>query len=160
MKTTMEFPARSAVTSEAKWSWEEVKALLDKEHTRRAEYVTRLLMELRERFGDEVMGIARRTIYQIGHEKGKVRGALVVQQGGKKDLESLANLVAHKTSRLYGTTPEIRAEELVVRELYCPLPPKWKEMGFSDSELVELTGCRSLAERGCCEMIVKKKKQQ
>lgn len=180
-KAKMEFPTQSDAITDDVFTWPEVKALLDKEHTRRAEYVTRILMALRERFGDEVIEIARKTIYQIGYEKGQARAALVTQQGDDKDLTSLANLVAHKISRLYyGTTTRVNGDELTVRETYCPLPRKWQEMGLPDHQVVELcllfdqvdrgmvegynsdfvaelSGCKSVAEAGFCQMTVRKR---
>ncbi len=183
-KSQMLFPTQSDAATDALFTWAEVKALLDKEHTRRAEYVTRILMALRERFGDEVLVVARQTIYRLGYEKGQARAAQTTRQGGEKDLASLANLIAHKISRLYyGTTTRVEGDALTVRETFCPLPKKWQEMGFSDDEVVQLcllfdqvdcgmvegydpslaaevTGCRSLAELGYCQMVVKKKSEK
>ncbi len=180
-KAEMEFPAQSDATTDALFTWPEVKTLLDKEHTRRAEYVTRILMALRERFGEEVMDIARKTIYQMGYEKGRARAAHVTQQGDGRDLVSLANLVAHRISRLYyGTTARVSGEELTMRETYCPLPRKWQEMGLPDDQVIELcllfdqvdrgmvegynsdfvtelSGCEKLSEVGFCQMTVRKK---
>jgi hypothetical protein len=180
--STLEFPTDSGKTTGELFTWQEVKALLDKETMRRAEYVSRLLLALKEHFGDEVMHIARQVIYDMGYEKGQLRARMVAEQGEEKSLESLADLVAHKIARLYyGTTPLLSEDQLVIRETYCALPLKWKDMGMPDDQLVEfcllfdqidrgmvegynpdfaaeLTGCRSLAERGYCQMVVRKRR--
>jgi hypothetical protein len=181
IKATLKFPVRSQVSTEETFSWDAVRAMLDKEYMRRAEYIARIVMAMRKEYGEGVYDVVKQVIYQIGYEKGKARAALAESQGQARDLESLANLIAHKTARLYlGTTPEVREGHMVVRETYCPLPIRWREMGLTDDELVafcmmfdqvdrgmiegyndtyevELSGCRGLAEKGYCQMIVSKK---
>jgi hypothetical protein len=174
----MEFPARSRKTTDQTFSWDEVRVLLDKEFMRRGEYIARILMALRERFGDEVYGIAEKVIYEIGFEKGTKRASDVITKGQERDLASLSELIAHRLSRLYfGTTAELADDTLIIREEYCPLPHKWKEMGLADIQIAELcsifdqvdkgmvegynnrfgaelSGCKTLAEEGYCQMTV------
>ena len=181
--STMEFPTKSGGSTDETFDWNFVKTLLDKEFHRRAEYVTKIVMAFKERYGDEAFDLARQTIYNIGYEKGQKRAKIAEENGETISLENLAGQVAHKVSRLYfGTDPKVEGEKLVVRESYCPLPLKWKEMGFNDKEIVELclmfdqvdkgmaegynaewtadlTGCRTLAEKGYCQMVVRKKSQ-
>lgn len=181
VKSTMEFPEKSQRTTDEKFTWDEVKALLDKEFMRRGEYVARILTALKEKFGDEVFDIAKKVIYDIGYKKGKARAEKVKANNEEPTLEKLSKLIDHKISHLYfGTTPELIEGKLTIREYYCPLPRKWKEMGFSDEEIVnfclifdqvdrgmaegynenfkaELSGCKSLSEKGCCQTIISKK---
>ena len=182
IKAKMEFPEKSKRTTEETFTWDEVKALLDKEFMRRAEYIAKIVTALKEKFGDKVIDETKKVIYNIGYEKGKARAAIVKAKGEEPTLENLAELIAHKTSKLYfGTTPELTENKLVIREDYCPLPRKWKEMGFTDKEIIEfclmfdqvdkgmvegyndsfkaeLSGCKTLAEKGYCQMVVEKKK--
>ncbi len=180
-KSTFDFPPKSNSVVNDTFTWDEVKGFLDKEYMRRAEYIADIILAMKERYGDEVYEIVKQVIYQIGFEKGQLRAQVVKEKGQDNDLQSLAELVAHRLSRMYyGTTPEVSENKLVVRETYCPLPIKWKEMGMSDEEIVrfclmfdqvdkgmvegynekfvaELTGCRGLSERGFCQMIVRLK---
>ncbi len=177
----LQFPRESGKTTEAVFTWDEVKAIMDKEIMRRAEYVTNIVQAMRERYGEEALEVAANAIYQIGYRKGKTRSQLVREQGKETDLESLSELVAHKMARLYlGTTAEIHLGELTVRETYCPLPVYWKSIGMSDTETVrfckifdqvdkgmaegyngeltaDLGGAEQLATLGYCQMIVRKK---
>lgn len=177
-QSTMDFPSKSKATTCQTFSWDEVKARLDKEFMRRGEYLARILVALRERFGDEVFEVTKSVIYRIGYEKGSYRADLVKQADKENDLENLAELISHKISRLYfGTTPELSERKLIIREEYCPLPVKWKKMGYSDDQIVEfcalfdqvdkgmvegynenftaeLSGCTTLAEDGLCQMSV------
>ena len=116
----------------------EVKVLLDKEFYRRAEYVTKILMAMKERYGEEAFNIAKQAIYDIGFEKGQHRAQVARENNEEISLENLSSQVTHKISRFYfGTTSDFQGDQIVIRETYCPLPRKWKEMGFSDDEIVE-----------------------
>ncbi len=177
----LHFPRQSGRTTEDVFTWDEVKAIMDKEIMRRAEYVTSVVEAMRQRFGEEAVDVAASAIYQIGYRKGKARSQLVQEQGKEPDLASLSELVAHKMARLYlGTTAEIRLGELTVRETYCPLPVYWKSIGMSDAEAVrfckifdqvdkgmvegynsdltaDLGGAEELATMGYCQMVVRRK---
>jgi len=184
IKSTMHFPERSHQTTDKLFTWDEVRALLDKETMRRAEYIARILEALRVEIGDQVLSIAKQVIYKIGYEKGAKRADLVADQGQMNDLNSLAKLVSHDIAQLYlGNEVEVVEDSMVVRETYCPLPRKWKEMGFTDNQIVDycllfdqvdkgmvegynpnfeamLTGCRSLAAMGFCQMVVQSKEKE
>ncbi len=175
------FPAQSDRSTDDVFTWDEVKAIMDKEIMRRAEYVTRVVEAMRERFGDEALEVAAQAIYQIGFRKGQARSELVQAEGKRNDLSSLSELVAHKMARLYlGTTAEMRLGALTVRETYCPLPVYWKSIGMSDTEAVryckifdqvdkgmvegynrrftaDLGGAEELATLGYCQMIVRER---
>lgn len=177
----LEFPRKSHRSTDEVFTWDEVKAIMDKEIMRRAEYVTSVVEAMRQRFGDEALDVAARAIYEIGFRKGRARSELVRQQGKANDLESLSELVAHKMARLYlGTTAEIRLGELTVRETYCPLPVYWKSIGLSDAETVrycrvfdqvdkgmvegyngalaaDLGGADELARLGYCQMVIRER---
>jgi hypothetical protein len=180
----LHFPERSHVTSDETFTWEEVRAIMDKEIKRRGEYVTAVVQAMRERFGDEALEIASRAIYQIGFEKGKARSELMRQEGRANDLQSLAELVAHRTAKLYlGTKVAVEPERMTSTETYCPLPAYWKSIGFTDIEVrrfcwmfdqvdqgmvegynpdytADLGGAEQLAEHGYCQMIVRKKQAE
>jgi L-2-amino-thiazoline-4-carboxylic acid hydrolase len=177
----LQFPARSHRSTDQVFTWDEVKAIMDKEITRRAEYVTTIILAMKERFGDEAYQVAAQAIYNIGYRKGQARAALVQEQGKANDLESLSELIAHKMSRLYlGTTTEVQPGELTVCETYCPLPVYWKSAGLPDAENVrfckifdqvdkgmvegynpsfaaELGGAEELATKGYCHMVVRQR---
>jgi hypothetical protein len=179
--SSLEFPSQSHRSTDQSFTWDEVKAIMDKEIKRRAEYVTSVIMAMRERFGEEALDIAAEAIYQIGYKKGKARSELVLEQGEDNDLESLSSLIAHKMSTLYlGTTTEVVGDELTVKETYCPLPVYWKSLGLADEEIVrfckifdqvdkgmvegynsdfttDLSGAEELALQGYCQMVVRKK---
>ncbi len=115
--SNLEFPQQSHQTSDQTFTWDEVKAMMDKEIMRRAEYVTSVVQAMKERFGDEALTVAAEAIYQIGYRKGKTRSELVREQGKENSLESLSPLIAHKMAQLYlGTTVEMNLGELTVRE--------------------------------------------
>ena len=178
---SLEFPLQSHCSSDETFTWDEVKAIMDKEIKRRAEYVTSVIMAMRSRYGEEALEIAAEAIYQIGYQKGKARSETVLEQGEKNDLESLSELIAHKMSRLYlGTTTEIQQDRLMVKETYCPLPVYWKSIGMPDEDVVrfckifdqvdkgmvegynsdfttDLSGAEELALQGFCQMVVRKK---
>lgn len=180
-QSKLEFPTRSHRTTDRRFTWEEVREMLDKQIMRRAEYVTAVVLAMKEHFGDAALDVAAEAIYQIGYKKGKARSALVRENGEEPDLESLSELIAHETSRLYlGTTTDVERDQLRVRETYCPLPVYWKSMGLPDSEIVrfckifdqvdkgmvegynsdfttELGGAEQLAEQGYCQMVVRRK---
>jgi hypothetical protein len=180
----MRFPERSHVTSDETFTWEEVRAIMDKEIKRRGEYVTAIVQAMRERYGDEVLGIAGRAIYQIGYEKGKARSELMRQRGQSNDLHSLSELVAHRTAKLYlGTTVAVEADRMTSTETYCPMPAYWKSIGFADEDVrrfcwmfdqvdrgmvegynpeytADLGGAEQLAQHGYCQMIVRQKKAE
>lgn len=177
----LEFPSQSHRSTDQTFTWDEVKAIMDKEIKRRAEYVTSVIMAMRERYGEDALDIAAEAIYQIGYEKGKARSELVLEQGEENDLESLSTLIAHKMSTLYlGTTTVVDGDELRVKETYCPLPVYWKSMGMADEEIVrfckifdqvdkgmvegynddfttDLSGAGELALQGYCQMVVREK---
>lgn len=177
----LQFPRQSGRKTDDVFTWDEVKAIMDKEIMRRAEYVTNVVQAMRERFGEEALQVAADAIYQIGFRKGKARSQLVQEQGKETDLESLSELVAHKMARLYlGTSAEIHLGKLTVRETYCPLPVYWKSIGMSNGEAVrfckifdqvdkgmvegynddftaDLGGAEELATLGYCQMVVRKK---
>ena len=75
------FPSKSDRSTDDVFTWDEVKAIMDKEIMRRAEYVTRVVEAMRERFGDEALEVAAQAIYGIGYSKGKARSELVRSQG-------------------------------------------------------------------------------
>jgi hypothetical protein len=174
-----QFPDRSHRSTDETFTWDEVKAIMDKEIKRRAEYVTQIILAMRDRFGDEAYDVAAKAIYQIGYRKGQTRQELVKAQGQANDLESLSGLVAHRMAQLYlGTTAELKPGELRVCETYCPLPVYWKSMGLPDSENLrfcrifdqvdkgmvegynssfeaELGGAEQLATQGFCHMTVR-----
>jgi hypothetical protein len=178
------FPTQSQRSTDDVFTWAEVKAIMDKEIMRRAEYVTRVVEAMRERFGDEALEVAAQAIYQIGYRKGQARSEMVQAEGKRNDLSSLSELVAHKMARLYlGTTAEMKLGSLTVRETYCPLPVYWKSMGMSDSETVryckifdqvdkgmvegynrsltaDLGGAEELARLGYCQMVVRERSPQ
>ena len=180
--SNLEFPQQSHQTSDQTFTWDEVKAMMDKEIMRRAEYVTSVVQAMKERFGDEALTVAAEAIYQIGYRKGKTRSELVREQGKENSLESLSPLIAHKMAQLYlGTTVEMKLGELTVRETYCPLPVYWRSAGMSDAEnlrfcqifdqvdkgmvegynsnlTAELGGAEELATRGYCHMVVRHRK--
>ena len=115
------FPQKSHRTSDQTFTWEEVKAIMDKEIKRRAEYVTTVILAMQEKFGDEALDVAAQAIYQIGYKKGKARSEIVAEQGQETDLESLSELIAHKMSRLYlGTSTSIEAGQLKVKGNLLP----------------------------------------
>jgi hypothetical protein len=183
-KSTYNFPEQSHQTTEKLFTWDEVRSLLDKETMRRAEYIARILEALREEYGDRVLSIARQAIYNIGYEKGAKRAELVADQGEANDLYSLAKLVSHDMAQLYlGNEVEVVEDRMVVRETYCPLPRKWKQIGFTDDQIVGycllfdqvdkgmvegynpkyeamLTGCKDLALLGYCQMVVQAKDKE
>jgi len=177
----MSFPSSSKATTDETFTWDEVKKLQDKEFMRRAEYMARFIKALQKRYGDEVKDIAKQVIYDIGAEKGRARAEI------SKDasLESLVDLIAHKFSKLYFGTriAEMDQNHAVLREDYCPLPVKWKDMGLSDGEIVELcdifcsvdrgmvhgynpkfditiTGCQGLKKDGYCQFTISKKSKR
>lgn len=178
------FPVQSHRSTDDIFTWGEVKAIMDKEIMRRAEYVTRVVEAMRERFGEEALEVAAQAIYQIGFRKGQARSIQVQDQGKQNDLESLSEMVAHKMARLYlGTTADMKLGELTVRETYCPLPVYWKSMGMSDTETVryckifdqvdkgmvegynpsltaDLGGAEELARLGYCQMVVRERSPQ
>jgi hypothetical protein len=178
------FPVQSHRSTDDVFTWGEVKAIMDKEIMRRAEYVTRVVEAMRERFGEEALEVAAQAIYQIGFRKGQARSIQVQDQGKQNDLESLSEMVAHKMARLYlGTTADMKLGELTVRETYCPLPVYWKSMGMSDTETVryckifdqvdkgmvegynpsltaDLGGAEELARLGYCQMVVRERSPQ
>lgn len=182
--SALEFPQKSHRSTEEVFSWDEVKAIMDKEIMRRAEYVTSVVQAMRDRFGEEALEVAAEAIYQIGYKKGQARSEIIQQQGEPNDLESLSELIAHKMSRLYlGTVTEIDLGELKVRETYCPLPVYWQSSGMPDDEVVrfcrifdqvdrgmvegynpkfttDLGGAGELATVGFCQMVVRKKDAQ
>ncbi len=175
----MQIPDKSTSTTDKLFTWDEVRQLLDKESMRRAEYISRILEALREKYGDEVIDIAARVIYDLGHEKGVLRARLMQEKGQPNDLPNLANLISHEIARLYlGNTVDVSEDELVVRENYCPLIKKWNDMGLPDDKIVaycalfdqvdkgmvegynpdfvaDLTGCLGLANKGYCGMVVR-----
>jgi hypothetical protein len=177
----MEFPEKSRSTTDKLFTWEEVRKLLDKETMRRAEYIARILIKLSEFYGGDVFTVAAHVIYQIGFEKGRARARFVEAEGSENNLENLAKLVSHETAKLYlGNEVEVKPDQLLVREDYCPLPRKWKEMGLPEDQIVSfcflfdqvdkgmvegynrefeahLSGCRDLAETGHCQMLVKRR---
>ena len=180
-KQLLEFPTESHQSTEETFTWDDVKEIMDKQIKRRAEYVTSVILAMRERFGEEALDVAAQAIYQIGYKKGVDRSELVLAQGEENDLESLSSLIAHKMSRLYlGTTTEVSGNELRVKETYCPLPVYWKSMGMADDEIVrfckifdqvdkgmiegyngdfttDLSGAEELAIQGYCQMVVRQK---
>jgi hypothetical protein len=177
----MEFPAHSHRSTDKLFTWEEVRALLDKESMRRAEYLARIVEALREQYGHQVLEVAGQVIYDLGYEKGQARARLVQQAGGETDLASLAKLVSHEMAQLYlGNSAEVTEDDMLVRETYCPLPRKWRDIGLDDETIVqychlfdqvdkgmiegynpefvaELSGCTALAAKGFCQMVVRKK---
>jgi hypothetical protein len=182
--TGMHFPERSHVNSDETFTWEEVRAIMDKEIKRRGEYVTAIVQAMRDRFGDGVLDIAGQAIYQIGYQKGKARSEMARGQGQQNDLQSLSELVAHRTAKLYlGTRVEVEAERMTSTETYCPMPAYWKSIGFTDTEVrrfcwmfdqvdrgmvegynpeftADLGGAEQLAQHGYCQMIVRKKQAE
>jgi hypothetical protein len=178
----LQFPRQSRQSSDQTFTWDEVKAIMDKEIMRRAEYVTSVVRAMKERFGEEALTVAAEAIYKIGYQKGRTRAQLVHEQGKDNSLESLSPLIAHKMAQLYlGTTVEMKLGELTVRETYCPLPVYWKSAGMSDAEnlrfcrifdqvdkgmvegynsnlTAELGGAEELATQGYCHMVVRHKK--
>jgi hypothetical protein len=183
-QSTLTFPERSHRSTDKVFTWDEVRALLDKETMRRAEYIAHILEALREEYGDRVLSIAKQAIYNIGYDKGAKRAELVASQGQANDLNNLAKLVSHDMAQLYlGNEVEVVENRMVVRETYCPLPRMWKEMGFPDEQIVGycllfdqvdkgmvegynpkyeamLTGCRDLALMGFCQMVVQAKDKE
>lgn len=179
--STLTFPENSQKTTDKQFTWEEVRALLDKESMRRAEYIATILEALKEKYGEEVMTIAAKAIYNIGYEKGKMRAELVKESKKENDLPSLAKLVSHEMAQLYlGNSVEVGEDQMTVRETYCPLPRRWKEMMLDDEEIIgycrlfdqvdrgmaegynpefvaELSGCWKLAETGFCQMVIRRK---
>ena len=177
----MEFPTQSHTSSDETFTWEEVRAIMDKEIKRRGEYVTAIVLAMKERYGEEALDVAARAIYQIGYKKGKARSEMVREQGREPDLESLSELVAHRMAKLYlGTEVQVEAQRMTATETYCPLPAFWKSIGFPDDEVLrfcrmfdqvdkgmvegyngdyttDLGGAAELAQRGYCQMIVRKK---
>ena len=177
----MDFPEKSQSTTDRLYTWDEVRAMLDKESMRRAEYIARILLELQRHVGEKVMKIAAKEIYQIGYEKGRMRAGLMAEEGKKNDLDNLANLISHPSAQLYlGNRVEVSRDELVVKEDYCPLPRRWKDLGYKDEQIIafcllfdqvdkgmvegynpqfeaQLSGCRGLAEYGFCQMRVRRK---
>jgi hypothetical protein len=175
------FPDKSHRESDQTFTWDEVKAIMDKEIKRRAEYVTAVILAMQEKFGDEALDVAAGAIYQIGYKKGKARSEIVAEQGQENDLESLSQLIAHKMSRLYlGTNTSVEEDQLRVRETYCPLPVYWQSIGMSDTNVVkfckifdqvdkgmvegynsdyttDLGGAEELATEGFCQMVVRRK---
>jgi hypothetical protein len=180
-KSSFNFPTKSESVVNETFTWDEVKGFLDKEYMRRAEYIADIVLAMKERYGEEVFEIVSKVIYDIGYKKGQGRAAIVKQRGLNNDLNSLAELVSHRLSRLYyGTTPDLSEGQMVIKETYCPLPIKWKEMGMNDEEIVkfclmfdqvdkgmvegyndkfaaELTGCKGLSDCGFCQMVVREK---
>ncbi|MCC7359285.1 MAG: L-2-amino-thiazoline-4-carboxylic acid hydrolase [Anaerolineales bacterium] len=178
------FPERSHRSTDKAFTWDEVKAIMDKEIKRRAEYVTQIILAMRERFGDEAYDVAAKAIYQIGYRKGQARQELVKAQGQPNNLESLAELVAHPMAQLYlGTSAEVQPGEMRVCETYCPLPVYWKSMGLPDTENLrfcrifdqvdkgmvegyngsfeaELGGAEQLATKGFCHMTVRQRQPE
>lgn len=175
------YPRRSSQTTDKLFTWDEVRALLDKETMRRAEYIARILEALQDKFGDEVMEIAAKVIYALGYEKGAMRAEMVRAAGADPDLPSLAKLVSHATAQLYlGNRVEANQDEMVVKEEYCPLLVRWADMGFAEDKIIgycmlfdqvdkgmvegynpdftaELSGCWGLAEKGYCQMLVRRR---
>jgi hypothetical protein len=182
IKSTLDFPTKSSSVVDETFTWDEVKGFLDKEYMRRAEYIARIVLAMKERYGEEVYDIVQQVIYNIGFEKGKTRAQIVKENNQPNDMNSLADLVSHRLSRLYyGTSPEVDKDKMVIKETYCPLPIKWKEMGMEDDDIIrfcllfdqvdkgmvegyndnfsaELTGCRGLSDCGFCQMVVRLKK--
>ncbi|MFA9403477.1 MAG: L-2-amino-thiazoline-4-carboxylic acid hydrolase [Anaerolineales bacterium] len=177
----LEFPSESNQSTDETFTWDEVKEIMDKQIMRRAEYVTSVIVAMREHFGEEALDIAAEAIYQIGFRKGVARSDLVLAQGEENDLESLSELIGHKMSRIYlGTTTEISENELTVQETYCPLPVYWKSIGMANDDIVrfckifdqvdkgmiegynsdfttDLSGAEELAIQGYCQMVVRQK---
>jgi hypothetical protein len=175
------FPMESHRSTDEKFTWDEVREIMDKQIMRRAEYVTSVIQAMRDRFGEEALDVAAGAIYQIGYRKGVARSRLVQEQGEVNDLESLAELIDHKMSHLYlGTTTEVNGDQLTVKETYCPLPVYWKSIGMSDDVIVRfckifdqvdkgmiegynpdfipvLGGAEELASQGYCQMMVRRK---
>ena len=184
VKQSGEYPRQSKNTTERQFSWDEVRALLDKEAMRRAEYIVRILEALQAKFGDEVMAIASKVIYELGFEKGTKRAQLMEQNGQPNDMPNLAKLVSHEIAQIYlGNSAVVNGDELIIREDYCPLIVKWNDMGFPDEKIVnyctlfdqvdkgmvegynndfraELTGCAGLKGKGYCGMLVRRKSQK
>jgi hypothetical protein len=183
-KSELEFPRQSHRSTDETFTWDEVKAIMDKEIMRRAEYVTSVVQAMKDRFGEEALTVAAEAIYQIGYRKGRTRAELIQEQGKENSLESLTPLIAHKMAQLYlGTSVEMKLGELTVRETYCPLPVYWKSAGMSDAEnlrfcrifdqvdkgmvegynsnlTAELGGAQELATQGYCHMVVRPREAQ
>ncbi len=183
VKQTGGYPRQSKNTTVRQFSWDEVRSLLDKEAMRRAEYIARILEALQAKFGDEVMAIASKVIYDLGFEKGSIRAQLMEQNGQPNDMTNLANLVSHEIAQIYlGNSAVVNGEELIIQEDYCPLIVKWSDMGFPEEKIVnyctlfdqvdkgmvegynndfraELTGCAGLTGKGYCGMLVRRKSQ-
>ncbi len=183
-ESRLEFPSESHRSTEELFTWDEVKEIMDKQIKRRAEYVTSVILAMRDRFGEEALEVAAETIYQIGYRKGVARAEIVREKGETNDLESLSELIGHKMSRLYlGTTTEVEGDELRVNETYCPLPVYWKSIGMADEDIVRfckifdqvdkgmiegynpdfipvLGGAAELASQGYCQMVVRRKPEK
>jgi predicted hydrocarbon binding protein len=171
-KRTMEFPERSNRTTDEKFTWDEVRERLDEEFMNRANYTARILLALREKFGDEVFDVAKKVIYEIGCEMGERHAATAKE----KSLEHLLEIFSRKIDVLYfGFTAELLDDKFVGRAEHCPMPRQWKQMGMTDEEIVHFcsifdhvdkgviegyserytgvnTGCRTLAEKGYCQL--------
>jgi len=173
----MEFPERSKKTTDDTFTWDEVRKYLDEGYMDRAKYVARILLALSQKYGDEVFDVAKETIYEIGYEKGQEHAATTEE----KSLEHLLKFYSDKVHGLYfGYFAELSGDKIVRRTDHCPMPRQWKQMGMTDDEIVlfcsifdylrpgivegygeqyscENTGCRTLAEKGYCQMIITKK---
>lgn len=169
---TMDFPERSKRTTDETFTWDEVRKRLDEEFMNRANYTARILLALSEKYGDGVLDVAKKEIYEIGYEMGKRHAATAKE----KSLEHLLEIFSHKIDVLYfGFTAELFEDKFVGRMEHCPMPRQWKQMGMTDDEIVHFcsifdhvdkgviegyserytgvnTGCRMLAEKGYCQL--------
>jgi len=144
---TFTFPEKSKKTTDETFTFEEIRGLMDGLIFGRAEYVAELLISLKKRFGDEVFEIAKKTIYDIGYKRGQL-----IPPGAKgKDLASfLTGLAGSKFDKLYwGLTIDEQTDESITCHVeHCPLPRKWKQMGLSNDEMVEMCTIFDYIDKG------------
>ncbi len=144
---SMEFPAKSSHTTHKTFTFEELRAVLDRMNFSRAESVTMIVMRMRERFGEEAVEVAKQAIYDIGYKAGQAMAA----NAKDKELGTfLDGFLGDEIEQLYwGWTLEQKSDQAIVGHVeHCPLPRKWKQMGLSDQQMIELCGIFDYVDKG------------
>ncbi len=173
----LNFPKKSGQETEEKFSLDEIREEMDRAIMARGEFLAEILLRLKKIYGQNVVDVAREAIYDIGYRKGKKIASRVTEN----TIENFSKEFSSRLDGLYwGFFAEKKGDSLDTYVEYCPLSRKWEEMGLSDDQIVELcdmsdaidkgvidgyndkytaenSGCRTLAETGCCRMMVVRK---
>ena len=174
---TLRFPKKSRQDTDLRFTLDEIREEMDRAIMARGEFLAEILLRLKKIYGDNVINVATEAIYDIGYRKGKKIASRVPEN----TLENFPKEFSNRLDGLYwGFFAEKKGDTLDTYLEYCPLSRKWEEMGLSDAQIIELctmsdtidkgvidgyndkytavnSGCRTLAETGCCRMLIKHK---